>query len=72
MDTPHETTRWVHEGRYAAAVPVELEYSDDTSSPTMSLADAEELDRVRTAERRGDHEAASKDAKVFELLPLAG
>jgi hypothetical protein len=30
----------IHEGRYAAEVFIDLEYSDESWSPTMSLADA--------------------------------
>lgn len=70
--TRRAATEWVHEGRYAAEVSVELEYSEDTWSPTMSLDDARKLERVRQAMRRGDIAAAGTEAKVFELLPLAG
>ncbi len=40
--------------------------------PTLALADVEKLERVQLALRRGDIKAAVKEAKVFELLPLAG
>lgn len=70
--TRRVSTEWVHEGRYAAEVSVELEYSDETWSPTMSLADALKLERVRQALRRDDHAEAAKEARIFELLPLAG
>jgi hypothetical protein len=30
----------IHEGKYAAEVPIELHYSDDSWSPTMSADDA--------------------------------
>jgi hypothetical protein len=36
------------------------------------VADAQKLERARHALRRGDILAVVKDAKVFELLPLAG
>ncbi len=62
----------VHEGRFAA----EIDYTeiDDGSpfGPHVSKEDVFKLDRVRLALRRGDIAAAAKDAKVFELLPLAG
>lgn len=64
------TTELIREGRYAAEVAIELEYNDESWSPTMSLNDARKLERVRLALRRGDHHAAAKDARVFELLPL--
>jgi hypothetical protein len=66
------TTKLIRHESHVAEVAIDLDYSEETWSPTMSLEDAEKLDRVRTALRRGDHEAAAKDAKVFELLPLAG
>ena len=72
MMTRRVATEWVHEGGYAAAVSVEIEYSDDVWSPTLSLDDARKLERVRQAMRRGDHAAAAREARVFELLPLAG
>jgi hypothetical protein len=62
----------VHEGKYAARVEIELEDSDAPWSPTMGLDDAHKLERVRLALRRGDVAEAAKEAKVFELLPLAG
>lgn len=66
------TTKLVHQGRYAAEVSVDLQYDDESWSPTMSLHDARKLERVRHALRRGDVADAAKDARVFELLPLAG
>lgn len=62
----------IREGRYAAEVAVELEYNDESWSPTMSLDDAKKLERVTFALRRGDVDGAAKDAKIFELLLLAG
>ena len=67
-----QATKLIRDGRHVAEVSIELEYSDESWSPTMSLEDAEKLERVRLALRRGDIAAAAKDAKVFELLPLAG
>ncbi len=66
------TNKLIHEGRYAAQVRVELEYGDESWSPTLSLDDALKLERVRLALREGDVAEAAKDARVFELLPLAG
>lgn len=62
---------FVHEGKYAAEVAVELTYSDESWSPTMSLDDAKKLESVRVALRRGDLTEASKYSRVFELTPVA-
>ena len=66
------TTKLIRAGRYVAEVSIELDYGDESWSPTMSLEDAEKLERVRRALRRGDIAVAAKEARVFELLPLAG
>lgn len=53
--TDHRTEKsikLIHEGKYAAQVPIELEYTDEAWSPTMSLDDARKLDAVRLALRR--------------------
>lgn len=47
-------TELIREGRYAAEVEIELEYDEESWSPTMSLDDAGKLERVRLALRRGD------------------
>jgi hypothetical protein len=65
------TVKPVHEGKYAAEVPIELHYSDESWSPTMSADDARKLDVVRLALRRGDVAEASKHGRVFELMPVA-
>jgi hypothetical protein len=62
-------TKLIHEGRYAAEI--ELEYDEETWSPTMSLEDARKLERVRLALRRGDYVAAAREAYVFELTPVS-
>ncbi len=63
----------IREGNYFAEFDITL-HDDQSSpwSPYVDKADVEKTDRVRLALRRGDVEAAAKDAKVFELLPLAG
>ena len=69
----HEkTVKHVHEGKYVADVRVDLLYNDTAWSPTLMPADVQKLERVRLALRRGDIKAAAKEAKVFELMPLAG
>ena len=66
------SSRFIHEGKYAAEVPVDLHSDDRAWAPTLSPSDVQKLERVRLALRRGDIKAAAKEAKVFELLPLAG
>lgn len=65
-----KTTKLIHEGKYAAQVPIELHYSDDSWSPTMSADDVRKLDVVRLALRRGDVTEAAKHGRVFELTPV--
>ena len=60
----------VREGRFAAEVDVELLDDDTGWSPYLSAEDAIRLDDVREALRRGDVEAASRLAPVYELRPL--
>jgi hypothetical protein len=66
-----KTTKLIHEGRYAAEVAIELQYSNDSWSPTMSLDDARKLETVQLALQRGDIAEASKYGRVFELTPVA-
>ena len=61
----------VHEGKYAAEVPVELIEDSGGWSPYLSVADASKLDAVRKALRAGDIAAAVKHGLVFELLPVS-
>ena len=67
-----KAVKLVREGRYAAEVTIELHYSDEAWSPTMSLDDARKLDAARLALRHGDIAEAAKYGRVFELMPLAG
>lgn len=60
----------IREGRYAAEVEVEPIDTDEGWSPYLSLEDAEKLDQVRRALRRGDLKRASQLARVFELTPV--
>jgi hypothetical protein len=52
-------------------VDIELEYDEESWSPTMSLDDALKLERVRLALRSGDHAAAAREARVFELKAVS-
>jgi hypothetical protein len=61
----------VREGRYMAEVPVVLIETGSGWSPYLSLEDAEKLDEVRLALRRGDLKAAARLGRVYELTPVA-
>lgn len=60
----------IHEGEYAAEVPIETIEDDTAWSPYLSLQDAAKLDAVRAALKRGDLTGASKHAYVFKLVPV--
>lgn len=60
----------VHEGDYVAEVEVQLIDADEGWSPYLMLEDAERLDQVRAALRRGDVTEAAKLARVFHLTPV--
>jgi hypothetical protein len=71
MRTKRNAAELIREGKYAAEVAIELIDSDESWSPTMSLGDAQKLETVRLALRRGDVAEAAKYARVFELTPVA-
>jgi len=60
----------VREGRFLAEVRVELMEDETDWPPYLSPGDIEKLDAVRLALRAGDIEAASRQAKVYELTPV--
>ena len=66
-----KSIKLIHEGKYAAEVEIELHYSDEAWSPTMSADDARRLEAVSLALRRGDIATAAKHGRVFELTPVA-
>jgi hypothetical protein len=65
-------TQLIHEGRYAAEIEITLIDDGTPWSPLVAKEDVAKTDRVRLALRCGDIKAAAKEAKVFELLPVAG
>ena len=67
-----KTSKHIHEGKYAAEVEITFHYSSTPWDPTIDANDIEKLERVRLALRAGNVAAAAKEAKVFEMLPLAG
>lgn len=66
-----KSSKYVHEGKYAAEVPVDLIEDDTAWSPYLSPDDARKLDSVCLALRRGDIAEAAKYGRVFELTPVA-
>jgi hypothetical protein len=62
-----KSIKLIHEGKYAAEVPIELIYSEESWSPTMSAYDARKLETVTLALRRGDIAEALKHGRIFEL-----
>lgn len=66
IETP--TTEIVREGRYVAEVDVTLIETDGGWSPYLSLADAEKIEAVSLALRRGDIAGARNlGGRVYEL-----
>lgn len=63
---------FIHEGKYAAEVAIELIEDETAWPPYLTPADVTKLDAVRLALRAGDLAAASRHARVFELTPVAG
>ncbi|MEQ1738141.1 MAG: hypothetical protein ABL886_17275 [Rhodoglobus sp.] len=65
-ETP--TTEIVREGRYVAEVDVTLIETDGGWSPYLSLVDAERIEAVSLALKRGDIAAARQlGGRVYEL-----
>jgi len=63
-------TKLVHEGEYVAKVDVELIDTDSGWSPYLLLEDAQKLDDVREALRKGDLKVASRLARIYTLKPV--
>jgi hypothetical protein len=66
------TGKLIHQGRYAAEIPIELIEDDTGWSPYLSVEDATKLDTVRKALQEGDVAAAAKYGRIFALVPVAG
>jgi hypothetical protein len=65
-----KSKEFIHEGKYAAEIAVDLIDDDTGWSPYLSPDDARKLDTVRLALRRGDIAEAAKHGRVFELTPV--
>jgi len=66
-----KSIKLIHEGKFAAEVPVELIEDDTAWSPYLSPEDVRKLDTVRLALRAGNTAEAAKYGRVFELTPVA-
>lgn len=69
--TQRRKTKYIHEGQFVAEVEVAVIEDDSSWSPYLSVADANRLDRVREALRRGDVKAAASLGRVYRLEPVA-
>ncbi|HBR17511.1 MAG: hypothetical protein A3G39_01750 [Deltaproteobacteria bacterium RIFCSPLOWO2_12_FULL_43_16] len=69
--TKRHHTKLVHEGNYVAEVDVEILDTGDGWSPYLSLEDAQKLDDVREALRKGAIQRAMNLARVFKLIPVS-
>lgn len=69
--TRRRRVKLVREGQYAAEVEVELIEAEGGWAPYLSLGEAQKLDAVREALRRGELKRASQLARVFKLTPIA-
>jgi len=63
-------TKLIHEGEYIAKVDVELIDTDSGWSPYLLVEDAQKLDDVREALRKGDLKLASRLARIYTLKPV--
>jgi len=63
-------TKLVRARDYVAEVTVDLIESDDPWAPYLSVEDAQKLDDVRLALRRGDLATALRHARVYRLTPV--
>jgi len=66
-----KSIKLLHEGKYAAEVPIELIEDDTAWSPYLSPEEVRKLDTVRLALKHGDLAEAAKYGRVFELKPVA-
>ena len=64
-------TKYIHEGKYVAEVDVELIESDDEWAPYLSVEDACKLDDIRALLKAGQIQAAAKEARIYQLTPIA-
>ena len=63
-------TKLIYEGEYVAKIDVELIDTGSGWSPYLLLEDAQKLDDVREALRKGNLKAASRLARIYTLKPV--
>jgi hypothetical protein len=68
--TTKRQSQLIHEGDYLAEVDVELIETDDAWAPYLSPQEAERLDGIRLALRKGDVASVTKIARVYRLTPV--
>ena len=66
-----QRTELIHEGKYAAQIPVEVIVDENDWSPTLPWEEAKKLENVRLALQRGDVAEAAKYGRIFELHPVS-
>jgi hypothetical protein len=66
-----KTVEFIHVGKYAAEVQVDLIEEEGGWSPYLSFDDARKVEAVRLALAEGDIARATTLARVFELLPVS-
>jgi len=71
MTDKKHSVKMIREGDYIAEVRVELIVDETGWSPYLSVGDAERLDEVRDALRKGNIEKAGRIASVFKIMPIA-
>ena len=71
MNNKKLSVKMIREGDYIAEVSVEMICDETGWSPYLSLDDAEKLDTVREALRKGNLRKAGHIASVFKILPVA-
>lgn len=69
--TAKRRTKLVREGDYAAEVEIEQIEAKPGWPPYLSLKDAQRLDEVREALRKGDLHRAGEIGRVYQLMPVA-
>ena len=65
-------TKRLRHGNLMAEVLVKLAPDDGAWGPYLSIDDAEKIERVDEALKAGDVAAAAKDAKIYEVMAMAG
>lgn len=65
-----QRTKYIHEGAYVAEVDVEPIESDSDWAPYLSVEDATRLDAIRALLRAGNIQAATKEARIYQLVPI--